>query len=548
MTMRRNRRLTILIILLALVFSILVVRITKIMFFQKDILLTNPDLQKGLERGFITDRGGEKLALSLETYSIYARPSEIERKKRTAQTLSNTLNMPYETILKQINSSRPFVWVQRQVDVKYNESLEQLDIEGIYLEKEFKRYYPFKGLASHVIGFAGVDQRGLEGIEYHFDDALLPKRVEGKTGTVPTYRRGYTVVLTIDRYIQEIVEEELEAAYGSTGARLISAIVMHPATGEILAVANKPSYDLNRFNQYSDDIKRNKAITDSFEPGSTFKIFVAATLMNQGLVNETDTFVCNGSIDVHDVTIHDTDMHGELDFREVLERSCNVGMIKSVDRIDISSLYEQLRSFGFGEPTGVNLPGEARGILRKPKDWSGISKYMIAIGQEVSVTPLQLISAASALANDGILMQPRIVKRIEKPDGSILKEYNPIQLRRVVNEEKADSILDILVGVLSDRGTGYKARLEGYNVAGKTGTAQIADTVKGGYMDGQFYASFVGYLPVPDPKIVILVTLDRPVGESYGGQTAAPIFKNIVERIAPYLNILPSFSEIYILQ
>ena len=548
MTMRQNRRLTILIILLALVFSILVVRITKIMFFQKDILLANPNVQKGLERGFITDRGGEKLAISLETYSVYARPSEIEGKKGTAQALSNILSIPYEHILEQINSPRPFVWVQRQVDVKYNEALEQMDIKGVYLEKEFKRYYPFRQLASHVLGFAGVDQRGLEGIEYHFDDALLPKRAAGKTGTIPTYRRGYTVVLTIDRYIQEIVEEELQEAYSSTGAQHISAIVMHPATGEILAMANQPSYDLNRFNQYSDDIKRNKAITDSFEPGSTFKIFIAATLMNQNLVNENDTFICNGSIDIHDVTIHDTDAHGEVAYRDVLERSCNVGMIKSVDRIDVAGLYEQLRGFGFGEPTGINLPGEARGILRNPKDWSGISKYMIAIGQEVSLTPLQLISAASALANGGLLMQPRIVKRIEKPDGSILKEYKPIQLRRVVEEDKADSILDILVGVLSDRGTGYKARLEGYTVAGKTGTAQIADTVKGGYMDDQFYASFVGFLPVPDPKLVILVTLDRPVGEIYGGQTAAPIFKNIVERIAPYLNILPSFSEIYILQ
>ena len=548
MNIQQNRRLYVLIILLALVFSILVVRITKIMFFQKDILLTNPDLQKGLERGFIMDRGGEKLAISLETYSIYARPAEVEGKKRTAQTLAKTINIPYESILQQLNSRRPFVWIQRQVDVKYNESLEQLDLAGIYLEKEFKRYYPFKQLASHIIGFAGVDQRGLEGIEYYFDNALLPKRVEGKAGSSPAYRRGYTVVLTIDRYIQEIVEEELQAAYGSTGAQLISAVVMHPATGEILAMANQPSYDLNRFKQYSDDIKRNKAITDSFEPGSTFKIFVGATLLNQGLVYEDDEFICKGSIDVHDITIHDTDIHGDLNFREVLERSCNVGMIKSVDRIDIPVLYEQLRNFGFGEPTGINLPGEARGILRNPKDWSGISKYMIAIGQEVSATPLQLVSAASALANGGVLMQPRIVKRIEKPDGAILKDYKPIQLRRVVEEDKADNMLDILVGVLSDRGTGYKARLEGYTASGKTGTAQIADTVKGGYMEDQFYASFVGFIPVPDPKIVILVTLDRPVGETYGGQTAAPIFKNIVERIAPYLNILPSFSEIYILQ
>ncbi len=548
MNKRNNRRFTILILLIAIVFSILVVRITKLMFFQKEILLTNPALEKGLERGFITDRNGEKLAISLETYSVYARLAEVKDKKQTAEILARALKIPPERILKQINTRKPFVWIQRQVDVKYNESLERLDLKGIYLEREFKRYYPFVNLASHVIGFAGIDQRGLEGIEYHFNDALLPKRVEAKTGTVPTYRRGYSVVLTLDRYIQEIVEEELQRAYESTGARLISAIVMHPATGEILAMANRPAYDLNRFNDFSDDIKRNKAITDSFEPGSTFKIFIAAILMDTGLVDENDLFTCTGAVDIHDLTIHDTAIHGQVDFRQVLERSCNVGMVMSAGRIDKFQLYEHLRAFGFGEPTGINLPGEARGILRNPKEWSGVSKYMMAIGQEVSATPLQLVSAASALANRGVLMQPRIVKRIERPDGMVLKEYRPIQLRRVIGEEPAADILDILVGVLSDHGTGYKARLEGYNIAGKTGTAQIADTVKGGYMDNQFYASFVGFLPVPDPKIVILVTLDRPVGEIYGGQTAAPIFKSIVERIAPYLNILPSFSEIYILK
>lgn len=548
MQMRSNRRFTILIILIALIFSILVVRITKLMFFEKDILLTNPHVEKGWERGFITDRNGEKLALSLETYSVYARPSEIQQKKQTAEQLAAVLNIPYARILKGINTRKPFVWIQRQVDVKYSEKLEKLDIGGIYLEKEFKRYYPFKSLASHVIGFAGIDQKGLEGIEFLFDDVLLPRRVEGKTGTVPTPRRGYTVVLTIDRFIQEIVEEELEAAYKTTGARHISAIVMHPATGEILAMANYPRYDLNRFNEYDSETKRNRAITDSFEPGSTFKIFVASVLMESGLLNETDRFECNGSIDVHGVTIHDSGIHGAVNFRQVLERSCNVGMITAVKSVDEAYLYEQLRAFGFGEPTGINLPGEARGILRNPRNWSGLSKSVLAIGQEISVTPLQLITASSAIANGGVLMQPRIVQRVEKHDGMPLKEYKPIQLRRVIGDQTASLLLDILVGVLSDRGTGYKARLDGYTIAGKTGTAQIADTVEGGYLEGQFFASFVGFLPVPNPRITILVTLDRPVGEIYGGQTAAPVFRNIVERIAPYLNILPSFSEIFVLQ
>jgi cell division protein FtsI (penicillin-binding protein 3) len=248
------------------------------------------------------------------------------------------------------------------------------------------------------------------------------------------------------------------------------------------------------------------------------------------------------------VTIHDTGVHGTVNFRQILERSCNVGMVKAVDGVDNAQLYESLRAFGFGEPTGVNLPGEARGILRNPRDWSGLSKYVLSIGQEISVTPLQLVAAASAIANGGVLMQPRIVQRVEKSDGTLLTEYRPVQLRRVIREETAEQLLDILIGVLSDRGTGYKARLEGYTIAGKTGTAQIADTVSGGYLDGQFFASFVGFLPIPDPRIVILITLDRPLGETYGGQTAAPIFRNIVERIAPYLNILPSFSEIYVLR
>ena len=543
-----NRRFTILILLIAFIFSILVVRITKLMFFEKDILLTNPRIDRSVERGFITDRNGEKLALSLETYSVYARPSEIQQKSEAARQLAGPLGVPYEQILRKINTRKPFVWIKRQVDVKHSDELEKLDVKGIYLEKEYRRYYPFESLASHVIGFAGVDQKGLEGVEFQFDDALLPKRIERKSENTQTLRRGYTVVLTIDRFIQEIVEEELIAAFETTGARHISAIVMHPSTGEILAMANHPGYNLNRFSSYDDRLKRNRAITDSFEPGSTFKIFVAAMLLDNGILQETDQFECAGSVNVYDVTIHDTGVHGTVNFRQILERSCNVGMVKAVDGVDNAQLYESLRAFGFGEPTGVNLPGEARGILRNPRDWSGLSKYVLSIGQEISVTPLQLVAAASAIANGGVLMQPRIVQRVEKSDGTLLTEYRPVQLRRVIREETAEQLLDILIGVLSDRGTGYKARLEGYTIAGKTGTAQIADTVSGGYLDGQFFASFVGFLPIPDPRIVILITLDRPLGETYGGQTAAPIFRNIVERIAPYLNILPSFSEIYVLR
>jgi cell division protein FtsI/penicillin-binding protein 2 len=543
------RRFKLIIIVIAFVFSILVVRVIHLMFFQKELLASTPQMQNYRERGFILDRNGEKMALSLETYSVYARPHEIEQKKWSAKKLAEILDMKYQDILKLLGKNSPFIWIARQVDIKYIKALEELNLKGIYLEKEYKRYYPYGNLCSHVIGFSGIDNQGLEGIEYYFDDFLLPKRADNEGIDYFTYSRGYTVVLTIDRYIQEIVEEEIERAWERTGSRLVTGAVMNPSTGEILALANKPDYDLNNFSKYSDSIKRNKAITDSFEPGSTFKIFVAAALIDNGLISEKDTFYCNGWIDVGDLIIHDTGVHGRINFRQVLERSCNVGMVSAVKRIDTTQLYEKLRDFGFGTPTGINLPGEAKGILRNPGDWSGVSKYAIAIGQEVSATPLQLIAAASALANGGDLMQPRIIKQIEKPDSTIIKSYTPMKIRSVISKETSELLLSILKGVLTERGTGYKAYIDGYEIGGKTGTAQIADIENGGYLAGQFYSSFVGFIPVTKPRIVVLVTLDRPRGEVYGGgQTAAPVFKNIVERIAPYLNILPSFSDIYVLK
>ncbi|MGQ9615251.1 MAG: peptidoglycan D,D-transpeptidase FtsI family protein [Spirochaetota bacterium] len=546
---RRTRiRFNIIIISLAIIFSGLVIRVGHLMLFNKKILQEPPETAITGERGLILDRKGERLAISLETYSVYARPDEVENKKETAKVVSQILELPYNHVLKLLNTKKPFVWILRQTDVKHSAELENLDIRGLYLQKEYRRYYPFKNLASHIIGFSGIDQKGLEGIEYRFNDILVPQRTGSGNPSSRNYTRGYSVVLTIDRYIQEVMEDELDRAYIQTGASAVTAIAMNPATGEILALSSKPDYDLNNFQQYNEETIRNKAVTDAFEPGSTFKIFIASILLDKGYIKERDKFFCKGSIEVAGSTIRDTGVHGAIDFREVLERSCNVGMVESVSRIGNEELYENLRAFGFGTLTGIDLPGETRGILRNPKEWSRVSRYTIAIGQEVSVTPIQLISAASAIANGGVLMQPRIVKRLEKPDGKTIKEFKPLPIRRVIGEETSKRMLDILMGVLSDRGTGYKARLDGYRIAGKTGTAQIADVKKGGYIEGKFYASFIGFVPVPNPKIVVLVTLDKPVGESYGGQTAAPIFKKIVERIAPYMNILPSFSEVYILK
>ncbi len=544
----RYKRFKLVVLITALIFSILVIRVTKLMFFNKDIILASPQSKNLKERGFILDRNGDKLALSIETYSIYGRPSEIENKLMASKKLARVLNKDYRDILNQLNKRKSFVWIERQVDISKIKNLEDLTIKGIYFEKEFRRYYPFHHLASHILGFVGIDNKGLEGVEYYFDSFLNPRRVDKKKINVIDQSRGYSIVLTIDRYIQGVVEEALERALNNTGARFVTAIVMKPQTGEILAMANKPDFDPNYFRKFPESYIRNRAITDSFEPGSTFKIFIASILLDKNLINPMDRFVCKGYIEVANTVIHDTAKHGVIDFRQVLQKSCNVGMILSVDRIDNGELYKGLRDFGFGTPTGINLAGESSGILRNPSRWSKISKYEIAIGQEVAVTSLQLITAGSAIANMGVLMQPRIIKRIENPDGSILKEYNPLKIRRVISEKTAKELLNILTGVLTREGTGYKAKVEGYNIAGKTGTAQIADPEKGGYLENQFFASFIGFVPVPDPQVAVLVTIDRPKGEKYGGQTAAPVFKYIVERIAPYLNILPSNSSVYVVK
>ena len=542
MTTRTEKRLKIILIATAFVFSILIIRSANLIFFS-NISIKAPENISKVERGFIKDRRGEKLALSFETFSIYARPREIENKTKTAEELAKILPVDYRRIITLLNSKKSFVWIIRQVDLKYRKSIEKLELPGIYLEKEYRRYYPFGNLASHVVGFAGTDNVGLEGVEYYFNSALMPENTDPNF----KYIRGNDVILTLDSFVQEIVEEELDSALNSTGARSVTAIVMNVKTGEILALANKPDYDLNRFKEFPPESRRNRAITDVFEPGSTFKIFIASILLDEGIINTSEEFICKGAVKIGNTIIHDTGIHGTVNLEKILQKSCNVGMIKAVEYIDNSLMYDRLRSFGFGSPTGINLPGEAQGILRKPSKWSQLSKYEIAIGQEVAVSALQLISAASAIANGGILMQPRIVKEIKNSKGKIIKRYEPIPIRRVISAETSEKMLEMLTKVLEPGGTGYKAYIEGYKIAGKTGTAQIADTENGGYLENQFYASFVGFLPVPEPKIAILVTLDRPVGEVYGGQTAAPIFKKIVERIAPYLNILPSFSEIYVL-
>jgi cell division protein FtsI (penicillin-binding protein 3) len=414
------------------------------------------------------------------------------------------------------------------------------------------------------LGFVGVDDQGLEGIELFYNQyikgtpgwLLSARDARGRNVLSGEYRLyppsgGYDIVLTIDESIQYIAERELEKVYKEQEARSATIIVMDPKTGEILALANQPSYDLNRFEDYPSYIRRNRAVTDLFEPGSALKIVTAAAALAEDVVKYKDRFYCEkGFLSVSkNHVVHDIKKYEWLTFPEVIEKSSNIGTIKLGQRLGPLKLYEYLRSFGLGSLTGIDLPGEVRGVLRKPRKWSGLSMAALPIGQEISVTAIQLATTASAIANGGVLMRPWVVKAIVSKEGRIVKEFESTPVRRVISQETAYRLTDILKRVIRE-GTGTRAHVPGYEVAGKTGTAQKADSKTGKYSQDKAVASFLGWVPADNPRILILVVVDEPKGLShegrmvhYGGLIAAPVFKEVAQRTLRYLNVPPEKSS-----
>ncbi len=499
-------------------------------------------------RGTIYDRAGRELAKSIEAPSIFAVPSEIEDLERTVRELSRALQMEPRLLRERLSERREFVWVKRKVTPEEATAVKALGLPGIHFVTENKRLYPQGELAAHVLGYAGIDEVGLEGIEFAYD-----REIRGEESTVFVYRdargrtyeriqrpvaRGHDLVLTLDATIQFHTERELLRAVRQTRARSGVAIVLDPRSGEILALANAPTFDPNAFAKAPAEARRNRAIRDLYEPGSVFKIVTFAAALEEGLLRPHE-FVhgLGGRIVLAGHVIRDHRPFSRLTVQEALEQSSNVGTIQIALRVGAERLAHYIERFGFGRRTGVELPGEARGLVRPLERWTPVSVGSIAIGQEIGVTALQMAAAMAAVANEGVWVQPHLVRAVRSREGKVVQRTDP-ERRRVLSAHTARVLTDLLQGVV-ERGTGRLAQLSGYSAAGKTGTAQQFDPRTRRYSRTRYVASFAGFAPAHDPRVVVLVALDHPRTKHLGGEVAAPVFKRIAEAALHALNVPP---------
>jgi len=503
------------------------------------------------QRGPILDRQGTPLATSTPTESLFVQPRSVGDPVRVTARLAPIIGLPPAEVHAVLTSSRSFVWLRRRLPPAVAAGVRALREPGLGFLPEPLRLYPNRELAAHVVGFEGVEG-GLEGIERAFDGelagtpgkAIVGRDALGREVAAPHMleppQPGLGVMLTLDRAIQYMTERELDAAYRRTGARSAMAVVLDPRTGEVLALAIRPTFNPNTFLDVpSRDRWRDRAVTDPFEPGSTFKVILAAAALEEGVVRPEDRIYGeNGSVTIAKTTIHDWKKYGWLTFSEVLQNSSNVGSIKVGLALGRERYYRYMSAFGFGAATGVGLPGESRGLLRAPGRWSLLSLPTMSIGQEVSVTALQMVAAFGAIANGGTLMQPRIVRATFDAAGQEVRRFEPRPVRQVISPETARTLTRILVRVV-ESGTGHNAAIPGYEVAGKTGTAQKLDPATRRYSRSPGVLSFVGWAPADVPRFVMLVTLDEPKNEIWGSEAAAPIFSAIGRGILRYLEVPP---------
>jgi cell division protein FtsI (penicillin-binding protein 3) len=509
----------------------------------------NKTLQLHPERGIIFDRNGEKLAASILADSVFADPSKIDNVEEAAAQLAAVTGQPKKAIAQQLAKAKNFCWVARMITPAQSEQIKNLKMEGVYLIQEPKRFYPNKELAGHLIGFVGMDSNGLEGLEMRYDSYLRgePEKIlwgrdaRGKKLYLP--ERAVTgkkdeqlsLVLTLDSRIQHAVESNLKEAVLRTRARGGFIIVMDPRTGEILAMANSPVFNPNAYASATADNKRNKAITDCFDPGSTFKPFLVAAAIEEGVVKEEDRFNCeNGAYRVANATFHEANRkrHGVLTVREILKYSSNIGSVKISEKLGREKFHRYIKDFGFGQKTNIEMPGEISGLLRPWQNWTQVDTSTVAFGQGISVTAIQLVSALSAIANDGVLMQPHIVKKFVDVNGETVREFAPTAVRRVISADTARRITTMLTNVVGEQGgTGKNAALVNVDVAGKTGTAQKFDFAQKRFSSERVRTSFMGFFPAEAPRFVMLISIDEPQLHKWGGEAAAPVFKSISQQI-----------------
>jgi len=496
-------------------------------------------------RGTIYDRQGRELAVSLPMDSVFADPAEISDVGMVARLLAGVLAIPADELETRIGTARTPVRLARKLSPETVQRIADMNLKGVFFQKENRRVYPQRELAASVLGYVDVDEKGSGGIEYSLD-----KEIRGRPGRVMVmadgrrnwYDRheaaadpGASVTLTIDETIQYIAEKELAQAIQDTHAKAGTVVVQDPNSGELLAVANWPTFDPNDPGQYPDEDRTDRAVVSAYEPGSTFKVITLTGAIENGVTNPNELIDCQmGQILVAGRLIHDWKKFGVLSVREVLANSSDVGAIKIALRLGAPKFYDTIRAFGIGQPTGVELPGENRGLLRPLENWSANSIGSLAMGQEVNVTPIQIISAISAVANGGTLYPPHVVREIQGGDPVTLRALPGA--RQVTNGRTAATMRELMEGVMLE-GTGKKSQLDGYTSGGKSGTAQMIDPETGRYSATRYNSSFVGFAPVNEPAVTILVVLDSPQGEHHGGQVGGPVFKRIAEQVLAYLRV-----------
>jgi cell division protein FtsI (penicillin-binding protein 3) len=556
----RNMRIGFILLVFLLMFGVVVVRLFNLMLLNRDKLYSLAENQHRVISTYITKRGnifdtnGIDLAVSIEMDSIYACPYRVADLEHEATLISDVASVDRDSLLIKLDSDRNFVWVRRRANPSIISILDEAGLESVGYVKEDKRFYPHGALAGAVIGFVGTDNQGLAGLEYEMDEylrstvshyiAIKDNRGRKLFEVDPTQApalKNYDLTLTLDVYIQHITERELARGVEETGAQGGCVIVMDPRSGGVLAMAGYPGYDPNRFSESSEEYWKVKAISWTFEPGSTFKIFLAAGALEDGVTAIDDVFDCGGgTLSVGSVTFTDHECGFDmLSVSDIITHSSNIGAVKLGLLMGSDRYYRAITSFGFGDYTDITLPGEEKGMISDPSVWNEVDLAAASFGHGLSVTPLQLIAATAAIANGGELMKPYIVEEIGSSDESIFTA-SPEVVRRVISEETAGLVMDMMERVVSE-GTGTGAQVEGFRVAGKTGTAQIFDPATGTYSDTEYNSSFVGIIPADDPELVILVVLERPKTSIYGGDVAAPVFSAVAASTMYYLGEYPEY-------
>jgi cell division protein FtsI (penicillin-binding protein 3) len=513
----------------------------QVMVLEEDAPAAPRETRNGtVERGPILDRNGKVLAIQTRLYSVTAWMPSVSDAEDTANILAPALDMNVRDLLSQMRAEDGFMYIQRKVSPSVSNTvrnlIEEHSLTGISLEAEYGRNYPEKRLAAHVLGFVGTDNVGLSGLELTYEETLSPSPGEGKN-------YGNQLFLTLDTNVQYMSEEIAREAMEQHEADSVMVMVMDARNGDILGWASLPSFDPNRFTAATDKQKRNLPLTFAYEPGSVFKIFSIASMIDRRAITPRQSFVCKGYYE-HEfpgdetVRIQCLGTHGEVDAQEILQYSCNAGAAYASDEIGEESFYRAITDFGFGSPVHLPLPGETAGLLKPPRRWSGRTKPTIAIGQEISVSALQMITAATALTNEGTLLQPHIVKKIVSPAGKLVEENTREPVKEVLSPETAEAVLLMMETATSEQGTARRARLEHVRTSAKTGTAQKFDPETGTYSDEAYIASCMGIFPTDDPQLITYVVINRPRGkEYYGGRIAAPLVKRLGDRLVSYLNL-----------